>query len=109
MTVQGSTPGTGYTSPFGDGKGNVAAGGKVTGAHDFIADPKGSSPAKGSRDFSKESRDQEAKKDEEGDPNSESVPSDGKILLADPPAGSTRTSPIGAPGSTVKPFRLKGA
>jgi hypothetical protein len=106
MGTEGKTPGDGKTNPFGDAKGATQAAGKFSGAHDFTVDPTGSGSKTGGKDFNAE----EPKEVEDDiEPNKESVPTGGKILFADPPAGSKRTSPVGAPGSSVKPFRLSGA
>ena len=103
--MQGKVPGNGKQSPFGNGNGggNGGPAPKATGAHDFISEAasvRAGSPD--ARDFTKENPEQEEGSDE----NKESIPDGGKVLLADPPAKSSR-SPIGAPGSKAKPYKLR--
>ena len=102
--MEGKVPGTGNKSPFGNGNGGGgSAAPKVTGAHDFISEPTSmKSGSADARDFTKENPEQEEGSDE----NKKSIPDGGKTLLADPPAKSR--SPIGAPGSKAKPYKLRG-
>jgi hypothetical protein len=105
--MDGQKPGTGSTSPFGDGKGATSAAGGSTGVHDFVSNPASAAPKTGGRDFTKESCDQSSGTDETLNPDT--VVPGGRILKADPPAGSQRTSPVGLPEGGRKPFTLRGA
>lgn len=93
--AEGKTPGTGAASPFGNGQGATEAAGASTGSHDFLLNPKGSGPAGGGRDFTKENAAQ--KSGEPKDLNPQSVPAGGKL-----PYPSDKPEPVAVP------FRLKG-
>jgi hypothetical protein len=106
--MEGKSPGNAKTNPFGNGKGATEPKGSSTGAHDFIANPRSSaSEAKGSDAQTEwmESQEQSEKPEQDGLPNKESVADDGIILKADAPGPR---SPIGAPGSSAKSFKLRG-
>lgn len=116
-------PGTGSTSPFGNGAGATSAGaaggndfnakpaGDAAGGggHDFVTDPAGDSTAgQGGRDFTKESRAQQS--GPPADLCTDSIVAGsgpGRVPLADPPA--SRDPLIGTvPGAQRMPFKLKG-
>jgi hypothetical protein len=103
VMAEGKTPGDGKTSPFGNARGATQKTGSSSGAHDFTIDP-----TSGVMEDAEEIA-EAPEQDDEGDEdiNKESVPSGGKMMFADPPAGSTRVSEIGRPGSSAKPYRLK--
>ncbi len=92
--------------PFATSQGKPAnQGSGATGAHDFLEDPKGSGPATGGRDFTKESRPQtEAKR--EVVPNQQEVPRGGTILKADPTPGGFSSQTGGVQGVSKKPFKV---
>lgn len=93
-------PGNGSTDPFGDGKGNEAAG--PSGSNDFLKNPSGGGSKTGGRDFTKESRDQKT-----GAPgyNPNSVPAGGPLPFSstDPTRPDATTHPDGA---AHKPFKI---
>ena len=82
---------SGPNPPFSDGKGGGPGASTASGAHNFLTDPKGSGPATGSRDFTKESRSQ-SEASEEVKPNPQEIPTGGKVLLADPGPVSAKVS-----------------
>lgn len=88
--------------PLGNGKGSTDGGGTYTGSHNFLTDPKGSGPATGGRDFSKENRPQTQAKPEV-QPNTQEIPKGGKILYADPGAVSDK---VGGSCEQKKPFKI---
>jgi hypothetical protein len=92
--------------PFATSQGKPAnQGSGATGAHNFLTDPKGSGPATGARDFTKESRPQSEAK-EEVTPNSQEIPTGGKTLKADPTPGGFSSGTGGVQGVTKKPFKV---
>lgn len=105
MSNDGSTPGDGSTSPFGNHQGATMASGPSTGAHNFNADPQSSAPATGGRNFSAEKYSQEARDQED---IAGSIPAGGTLPYpaADPPAAED-ISGIAGKGSV--PFKnLRG-
>lgn len=109
MGTEGTSPGNGNDSPFGDGDGATQAAGPSSGAHDFITDPKSNAPATGGRDFTKESRPQGGDR-MAPDINTDSIPAGGRLPFpsADPhgPSGKDVGTLVGA--EKHKPFSLGG-
>lgn len=109
--AEGTTPGDGNASPFGDSKGATQADGPSSGAHNFIEDPASHAPATGGRDFSKESRPQK-----DGDPEDrycpDSPPDGGALPFGDTDKASqaARDDMTGQVADKPKhmPFKLGG-
>jgi hypothetical protein len=103
MAGEGSTPGNGSTSPFGNGDGATQSAGSISKGTDFLTDPQGQSRVAGGRDFTGENRPQKGRADGF---NPSSVPAGGRLPFVDPKAREGATlQPVGA---AKKPYRLGG-
>jgi hypothetical protein len=105
--AQSGNSGNGQTPPFASSDGKPTNQGTgASGAHDFLTDPKGSGPAAGGRDFTKENRPQSEAKPEVV-PNPQEIPTGGKILKADPgPLSRTVSGTAAGVDGGKKPFRV---
>lgn len=109
MSSEGSTPGDGSTSPFGNHKGATMAG-PSTGAHNFLEDPASGAPKEGGRDFAAEQPNKQQPRDDEEIAGS--VPAGGPLPYpaADPSAGErARENNPGVADKAPLPFKnLRG-
>jgi hypothetical protein len=99
--------GTPDTLPFATKDGNTKAPAKGgSGGNDFLTDPQGKGTKGGvSFDPMKQSRSQPKMSAQAGKPDAASIPSGGKILLADPGAVSKKVSGTAAGPIEPKPFK----
>lgn len=95
-----ATPGNAKDSPIGNGDGATVKAGASAGGGDLLANPTGNGTKTGGRDFTGESRPQQA-----GGTgyNPDNVPPGGAVLKADPGAASSKVAPV---MGTRKPFKV---
>lgn len=102
MAAEGSTPGNGSTSPFGNGAGATQTAGSSKGSNDFTTNPTGNGTPPGSL-AEPANRPQKGRADGW---NPDSVPKGGRLPFVDP--SSRAGASLQPVGSGKKPYRLNG-
>ena len=104
--AEGSTPGNGKTSPFGNGNGNTS-GGKVAG-NNFLINPGGSGMTGTGRRFDNQQAKPQKLYEADSDINRQDAAPGDLIPKADAPARPDSDVGVGSIGDGRKPFTLNG-